>query len=47
MATAAPAATVQFILVGARFAVLTYVFVVSDFSFKLVVANSHSDKPML
>ena len=47
MSMADPAATVQLILVGFSFAALTYAFVVSDFSLKLVVANSHSDKPML
>ena len=47
MAMADPAATVQLVLVGASFAALTYAFVVSDFSLKLVVSNSHSDKPML
>ncbi|MCW1951489.1 MAG: heme lyase CcmF/NrfE family subunit [Octadecabacter sp.] len=47
MALADPAATVQFLLVGFSFAALTYAFVVSDFSLRLVVANSHSDKPML
>ena len=47
MSMADPAATVQLILVGFSFAALTYAFVVSDFSLKLVVANSHSDKPLL
>ena len=47
MAMADPAATVQLVLVAASFASLTYAFVVSDFSLKLVASNSHSDKPML
>jgi cytochrome c-type biogenesis protein CcmF len=47
MAVAEPAATAQFLLVGASFAALTYAFVVSDFSLSLVYQNSHSDKPML
>ncbi|MBV7379294.1 heme lyase CcmF/NrfE family subunit [Maritimibacter dapengensis] len=47
MAIAAPAATLQFLLVGAAFAALTYAFVVSDFSLRVVVLNSHSAKPML
>ena len=47
MAVADPAATSQLILVGFSFAALTYAFVTSDFSLKLVTMNSHSDKPML
>lgn len=47
MAVAEPAATAQFLLVGLSFAALTYAFVTSDFSLKLVWANSHSAKPML
>ncbi len=47
MAVASPAATVQVLLVGFSFAALTYAFVMSDFSLQLVVANSHTDKPML
>ncbi|MCT4553810.1 MAG: heme lyase CcmF/NrfE family subunit [Pelagimonas sp.] len=47
MAVAEPAATVQFLLVGFSFAALTYAFVVSDFSVRLVYLNSHSLKPML
>ncbi|MFV0244664.1 MAG: heme lyase CcmF/NrfE family subunit [Qingshengfaniella sp.] len=47
MAAAVPAATAQFLLTGFSFAVLTQAFVVSDFSLKLVVENSHSLKPML
>ena len=47
MAVAEPAATLQLLLVASSFAALTYAFVVSDFSLKLVYENSHSAKPML
>ena len=47
MAVAEPAATVQFFLLMYAFAALTYAFVTSDFSVRLVVANSHTLKPML
>jgi cytochrome c-type biogenesis protein CcmF len=47
MAAAAPAATLQVLLIGFAFAVLTWAFVVSDFSLALVVQNSHTAKPML
>ncbi|WP_136635271.1 heme lyase CcmF/NrfE family subunit [Pseudooceanicola onchidii] len=47
MAVAEPAANAQFLLVGFSFAALTYAFVTSDFSLKLVTDNSHSLKPML
>jgi len=47
MAMADTSAVVQLLLVGFSFAALTYAFVVSDFSLKLVVANSHSAKPLL
>ncbi|MEQ9693999.1 heme lyase CcmF/NrfE family subunit [Shimia sp. SDUM112013] len=47
MAVAEPAAGVQFILTFASFLALTYSFVVSDFSLRLVALNSHSLKPML
>jgi cytochrome c-type biogenesis protein CcmF len=47
MAFDAPAALVQFLLVGLAFAALTNAFVTSDFSVDLVAANSHSAKPML
>ncbi len=47
MAVAEPAAVVQLLLVGFSFAALTYAFVVSDFTVKLVFQNSHTDKPML
>ncbi len=47
MAIAEPAATVQFFLLGFSFAALTYAFVTSDFSVRLVTLNSHTAKPML
>ena len=47
MDLAVPAATIQFLLVFAAFMSLTYAFVTSDFSVKLVTLNSHSAKPML
>ncbi|MGH1354190.1 MAG: heme lyase CcmF/NrfE family subunit [Thalassovita sp.] len=47
MAVAVPAANIQFLLTAFSFAALTYAFVTSDFSLQLVVANSHSAKPML
>lgn len=47
MAFAEPAANIQFILSATAFGALMYAFVTSDFSLQLVVANSHSAKPML
>ncbi len=47
MAVAVPAATVQFWLIALSFAALTWAFVTSDFSLRLVYLNSHTDKPML
>ena len=47
MAVAAPAATAQFLLIAVAFAALTYAFVTSDFSLRLVVDNSHTLKPWL
>lgn len=47
MAVAGPAALVQAGLIALSFAALTYGFVTSDFSLKLVVENSHTAKPML
>ncbi|MFO7759432.1 MAG: heme lyase CcmF/NrfE family subunit [Roseovarius sp.] len=47
MAVAEPAATVQFVLTAIAFAALTWAFVTSDFSLRLVTLNSHTDKPML
>ncbi len=47
MAVGDTAAGLQFIMIGVSFAALTYAFVVSDFSLRLVTLNSHSAKPML
>ncbi|MEL7133608.1 MAG: cytochrome c biogenesis protein CcsA, partial [Pseudomonadota bacterium] len=47
MAVAEPAASLQFVLIAFSFAALMWAFVVSDFSLRLVVLNSHSAKPML
>src|SRR6056297_2719087 len=47
MAVAESAATLQFLLTGFSFVALTYAFVTSDFSLKLVWQNSHSAKPMI
>lgn len=47
LAVAEPAAIIQLLLVLFSFGALTYAFVVSDFSLKLVVENSHTLKPML
>ena len=47
MAVAEPAATVQFLLTLLSFLALTWAFVTSDFSLRLVWANSHTAKPML
>ncbi|UWQ21019.1 heme lyase CcmF/NrfE family subunit [Jannaschia sp. W003] len=47
MALARPAAVAQALLVGFSFAALTYAFVTSDFSLRLVTLNSHTAKPML
>ncbi|KAB2542764.1 cytochrome C biogenesis protein CcmF [Salipiger aestuarii] len=47
MAVAEPAATAQFLLTLLSFAALMHAFIVSDFSLRLVVANSHSAKPLL
>lgn len=47
MAMAEPAATAQFMLTLFAFGALTHAFVVSDFSVRLVYANSHTLKPML
>ncbi|MGI3210617.1 heme lyase CcmF/NrfE family subunit [Roseovarius tibetensis] len=47
MAVADPAATLQFVLTAVAFAALTWAFVTSDFSLRLVTLNSHTDKPML
>ncbi len=47
MVVANPMATVQFLLVAFSYAALTYAFLVSDFSVKLVVDNSHTLKPLI
>jgi cytochrome c-type biogenesis protein CcmF len=47
MAMAEPAATLQALLIAYSFAALTYAFVVSDFSLRLVTENSHTLKPLL
>ena len=47
MAVAEPAATTQLLLIGFSFAALTYAFVTSDFSLRLVVQNSHTLKPLI
>ncbi|WP_093421784.1 heme lyase CcmF/NrfE family subunit [Tranquillimonas alkanivorans] len=47
MAAAEPAANAQFLFLAFSFAALTYAFVTSDFSLRLVVENSHTLKPML
>ncbi|WP_439104976.1 heme lyase CcmF/NrfE family subunit [Celeribacter marinus] len=47
MAVGEPAAVVQLALIAFSFGALTYAFVTSDFSLKLVVENSHTLKPML
>ena len=47
MRLAVPAAQIQFVLTLGSFLALTYAFVVSDFSVRLVAANSHSAKPMI
>jgi cytochrome c-type biogenesis protein CcmF len=47
MAMAEPAATMQFVLTAFSFVALTYAFVTSDFSVQLVVANSHTLKPLI
>ncbi|RUT30979.1 heme lyase CcmF/NrfE family subunit [Arsenicitalea aurantiaca] len=41
------ASILQFVLIGAAFAVLVQAFVLSDFSLALAVNHSHSDKPLL
>ncbi len=47
MAMAAPAALAQVLLLTFSFGALTYAFVTSDFSVRLVALNSHTLKPML
>ncbi len=47
MSVAGPAALAQLALVGFSFGVLTWAFVVSDFSLALVYKNSHTAKPLI
>jgi cytochrome c-type biogenesis protein CcmF len=47
MRVATPAASVQFVLTLIAFLSLMWAFITSDFSVRLVAANSHSAKPML
>jgi len=47
MAAGGPAANGQFLCLAFAFAALTYGFVTSDFSLRLVTANSHTDKPLI
>jgi cytochrome c-type biogenesis protein CcmF len=47
MAVAEPAANAQLLLIAFAFAALTWAFITSDFSLRLVVLNSHTLKPML
>ena len=47
MALAEPAAHAQFLLTAFAFGALMWAFVVSDFSLRLVVLNSHSAKPLI
>ena len=47
MKVAEPAALMQFAMTGLAFAALTHAFIVSDFSLKVVWANSHSAKPLI
>ena len=47
MASAVPAAVVQFVLIAFSFAVLMRAFILSDFSLILVASNSHTAKPLL
>ncbi|NRB02237.1 MAG: heme lyase NrfEFG subunit NrfE, partial [Rhodobacteraceae bacterium] len=47
MAFAEPAANLQFLLTLFSFCALTWAFVTSDFSLRLVTLNSHSAKPLI
>lgn len=47
MSVGEPAAVIQLVLIAFSFVVLTYAFVLSDFSVSLVASNSHTLKPML
>ncbi len=47
MRASLPMANAQFVLIALSFAALTWAFIVSDFSVALVVANSHTAKPLI
>ncbi len=47
MGIAEPAASLQFFLTLFAFGALMWAFVSSDFSLRLVIVNSHTDKPLL
>jgi cytochrome c-type biogenesis protein CcmF len=47
MRASVPAALMQFLLTGFAFAALTHAFVTSDFSVRVVAANSNSQMPVL
>ena len=47
MRMAQPAAVAQVLLVGFAFGVLTWAFIVSDFSLVIVFQNSHTAKPLI
>ncbi len=47
MAVAEPASNIQLALTAFAFGALTWAFVTSDFSLRLVVLNSHSAKPLI
>ncbi len=47
MSVARPAAWLQFVLVGLAFAILTYAFVIQDFSLRYVAEHSNSLLPMI
>ncbi|WP_281709385.1 heme lyase CcmF/NrfE family subunit [Phaeobacter italicus] len=47
MSVAEPAAQAQFFFTAFAFGALTWAFITSDFSLRLVTLNSHSAKPML
>lgn len=47
MRAGSSAAVSQFILIASSFAALTHAFIVSDFSLRVVAANSHSLKPLI
>ncbi|RMH49664.1 MAG: heme lyase CcmF/NrfE family subunit [Alphaproteobacteria bacterium] len=47
MAVADPAAVAQFLLAAIAFGALVWAFVTSDFSLRVVIANSHTAKPLI